>query len=123
MTTGAEAKAYANDFIAVHLSEMPYHGVYSQVSSAAIAQPNNTQLKSLEATVFQGTTLRGLLLEAYGFSEFATIAGIAAIASFILAAIMALLTGFGFWHLRRVDPREELLAQTLHLPTTEPATV
>jgi hypothetical protein len=119
LTTGAEAKAYANDFIGVHLAEMPYHGVYSQVSAAAIAQPNNTQLKSLESTVFQGTTLRGLLLEAYGFSEFATIAGIAAIASFILAAVMALLTGFGFWHLRRVNPREEFLAQTLHLPAPQ----
>jgi hypothetical protein len=114
--TGAQAKAYANDYIAVHLSNMPYHGVYSQVSGAAMANPSNTQLKSLEATVFQGTTLRGLLLEAYGFSMFGTIALISAIASFALAAIMAILTGFGFWHLRRVSPAEELMSERLHLP-------
>jgi hypothetical protein len=121
VTTGPEAKAYADDFIAVHLSEMPYHGVYSQVSAAALAQPNNTQLKALETTVFQGTTLRGLLLEAYGFSEFGTIALFSAIACFILAGVMALLCGFGVWHLRRTNPAEELLARTLRLD--EPAPV
>ena len=30
LTTGAQAKAYADHFIAVHLSEMPYGGVYSR---------------------------------------------------------------------------------------------
>jgi hypothetical protein len=29
---------------------------------------------------------------------------------------MALLTGFGFWHLRRVSPAEELMSERLHLP-------
>lgn len=117
LTTGPEAKAYADDFIAVHLSQMPYHGVYSQISAASLAQPNNAQLKALDAASFQGTTLRGLLLEAYAFSEFGLIAQVAAICSFVLAALMALLTGLGFWHLRRVNPREELLAHTLNLPS------
>ncbi len=35
--TGQQARVYANDFIAVHLSEMPYGGVYSNVSAAARA--------------------------------------------------------------------------------------
>ena len=116
LTTGPQAKAYADHFIAVHLYGMPYHGVYSQVSGAAMAQPTNTQLQGLKTTVFQGTTLRGLLLEAYAFSEFGTIALVAAIASFSLAAIMALLSALGFWHLRKVGPDEEVLARTLHLP-------
>ena len=30
MLTGQQAKVYADDFIAVHLSEMPYGGVYSR---------------------------------------------------------------------------------------------
>src|SRR5579871_1903474 len=67
LLTGAQAEAYANHFIAYHLAEMPYHGIYSKVSAAAIANPNNAQLQQLKGTVFQGTTLRGLLLEAYGF--------------------------------------------------------
>ena len=115
VTTGPQARAYADDFIGVHLYNMPYHGVYSQVSAAASQQPTNTQLAALKTTTFQGTTLRGLLLEAYAFSEFGTIALVASIASFSLAAVMAVLTILGFWHLRRVSPSEEVLARTLHI--------
>src|SRR5579862_2748671 len=68
LLTGAQAEAYADHFIAIHLSEMPYGGVYSKISAAAIASPANTSLKTLKQTSFQGTTLRGLLLEAYAFS-------------------------------------------------------
>ncbi|MBV9001251.1 MAG: hypothetical protein JO304_19500, partial [Solirubrobacterales bacterium] len=60
LLTGAQAKTYANDFIAVHLSEMPYHGIYSQISAASMANPKNTQLTELKQTAFTGTTLRGL---------------------------------------------------------------
>src|SRR5271154_3805223 len=37
LTTGAQAGVYANDFIAVHLSEMPYGGVYAKASAAELA--------------------------------------------------------------------------------------
>lgn len=113
LLTGAQAKVYANDFIAVHLSEMPYNGVYAKLSSAArAAKPGSaeaTKLESLVQTSFQGTTLRGLLLEAYAFSVFGTIAFWASIASFCLAFVMALLVGFGFYHSRRTPPEAELL--------------
>ncbi|MBO0731228.1 MAG: hypothetical protein J2P57_18370 [Acidimicrobiaceae bacterium] len=118
LTTGPQAKAYADHFIAVHLSEMKYGGVYSKISSAAMAQPNNAQLKALEQTSFQGTTLRGLLLEAYGFWMFGQIAFWAGIASFILAGIMALLVGFGAWHARRVPASEQLLEPAGRHPLT-----
>src|SRR5215469_3764289 len=75
--TGQQAKVYANDFIGVHLSEMPYGGVYSKVSAAKLAaKPGSaqaTQLAELQTTVFQGTTLRGLLLQAYAFGTIADI--------------------------------------------------
>ncbi|HLI53692.1 MAG TPA: hypothetical protein VKU88_05155 [Acidimicrobiales bacterium] len=109
LTTGVQAEAYANHFIAVHLSEMPYGGVYSKISAAAQANPNNASLKALELTSFQGTTLRGLLLEAYAFSVFGLIAFWASIASFIAAGVMALLVGLGFWHARRVPEDVDLL--------------
>ena len=125
--SGPAAKAYADHFIAVHLSEMPYNGVYSKVSAAAMAAPKGsaqaTQLQGLETTVFQGTTLRGLLLEAYAFWEMGQIALIGAIVSFVGAGLMALLSVLGIWHLRRVNPAEEVLAQKLHLPTPEAVTV
>jgi hypothetical protein len=108
LLTGAQAEAYANDFIAVHLSEMPYGGVYSKVSAAALAHPGDASLQALEETSFRGTTLRGLLLEAYAFSEFGTIAFWAGVASFVLAAVMLVLVVLGFFHLRRVPATAEL---------------
>jgi hypothetical protein len=105
LLTGKQAEVYANDFIAVHLSEMPYGGVYSKVSAAERTKPNDAKLAALKQTSFQGTTLRGLLLEAYAFSKIGAVMLWGAIASFIGAAIMALLVGLGFWHARRT-PRE-----------------
>jgi hypothetical protein len=107
LLTGAQAKAYANHFIAVHLSEMPYGGVYAKVSSASRANPNNKVLAAEVQTVFQGTTLRGLLLEAYGFSTMGTIMLWGAVASFVLAGGLAILAGLGFWHAARArDPAQ-----------------
>ena len=88
LLTGPQAQAYADHFIAIHLSEMPFGGVYSKISAAAIASPNNTKLATLKQVSFQGTTLRGLLLEAYGFSKIGQIMLWGAIASFIGAAMM-----------------------------------
>ncbi|MGO9882832.1 MAG: hypothetical protein ACLPV4_07425 [Solirubrobacteraceae bacterium] len=109
LLTGPQAAAYANHFIAVHLSEMPYGGIYSKISAASLADPSNAQLKALEQTSFQGTTLRGLLLEAYGFAEVGTVMLWGAIASFVLAAVMAVLVGLGFWHAARVPEEERIL--------------
>lgn len=111
LLTGAQAEAYANHFIAVHLSEMPYKGVYSKVSAASLADPSNTALAAEVQTVFRGTTLRGLLLEAYAFSVFGQIALWASVASFIGAGLMLILVGLGFWHSRRVSAESELLSE------------
>ena len=121
--SGPAAKAYADHFIAVHLSEMPYGGVYAKVSAAAMAAPKGsaqaTSLAATETTVFQGTTLRGLLLEAYAFWEMGQIALIAAVSSFALAGIMLVLA-LGFWHLRKVPETAEVLAGR-HSRTPQPS--
>ena len=109
LLTGAQAEAWADHFIAIHLSEMPYGGVYSKISTAARAAPKNTQLAALEQTSFQGTTLRGLLLEAYGFSEMGTVLLWGAIASFILAFVMLILVLLGLRHARLTPPEAEML--------------
>jgi len=109
LLTGPQAEAYADHFIAIHLSEMPYGGVYSKISTAARAEPTNTKLTTLETTSFQGTTLRGLLLEAYGFSKIGTIMLIGSIASFVLALVMLGFVGLGFRHAQRTPEDEELL--------------
>ena len=118
LLTGPQAEAYADHFIAIHLSEMPYGGIYSKISTAARAEPKNTKLAELETTSFQGTTLRGLLLEAYGFSKIGTIMLYGAIASFILALVMLGFVVLGFRHAQRTPPAEELL---VHEREREPA--
>ncbi len=116
LTTGPEAKAYADHFIAVHLSEMPFGGVYAKASAASLAQPNNAKLAALVQTIFRGTTLRGLLLEAYAFSVFAAIALWSAVASFVLAGVMAILVGLGIRHSHRVSSETQLLGRGSSVP-------
>jgi hypothetical protein len=112
LVTGQEAAVYANDFIGVHIKEIGGGKTYSQLSAAAMALPKGsaayTAAEAKVQTVFQGTTLRGLLLEAYAFGTFATIALIAGIAAFVLAGVMAVLVAFGFWHSRRTPSEAEL---------------
>jgi hypothetical protein len=83
LVNGAQAKAYANNFINVHLSKIAGGQTYAQVSTAALAAPSNTTLAAEKATLFQGETLRGLLLGAWGWSLVGTIA---TLAGFILNA-------------------------------------
>jgi hypothetical protein len=107
MTTGAQAETYANHFIAYHLSLMG--GTYAQLSAKSMASPNNAKLAGLVQTVFRGTTLRSMLLEAYGFWQFGQIALVSAICSFIAAGVMFILSLFGLVHLRRTAPDTEVL--------------
>jgi hypothetical protein len=111
LLTGTQAQAYATHFIAIHLSEMPYGGVYSKISTASRAHPTTKKLAALVTTSFQGTTLRGLLLEAYAFSVFGTIAFWAGIAAFVLGFLMLILTGLGLWHLKRTPEDTEFPAR------------
>jgi hypothetical protein len=106
LVTGQQAEVYANDFIGVHLQQIGGGQTYAQLSAAAMALPKGSPAyiaaEAKVQTVFQGTTLRGLLLEAYAFGTFGQIALVAAIASFILAGIMLLLSLVGLLHFRRV---------------------
>jgi hypothetical protein len=111
MTTGAQAEVYANYFIARHLYLIGGGKTYSQLSALSRAHPTNTVLAGQVQTVFQGTTLRSMLLEAYGFWTFAQIALIGAIAACAAAGLMLILSILGFVHLRRTAPDKEILAK------------
>jgi len=112
LLSGEQARVWANDFIAEHLKEMPYHGVYAKISTAAREKPEDKELTGLEQTSFQGTTLRGLLLEAYAFSEIGVVMFWGAIAAFCLAVVMAVLVALGFRHARRTSAEELLASHT-----------
>ncbi len=109
LVTGPQAEAYADHFIGVHVTEIAGGKTYAQVSAAAQADPTNATLQKQAQALFQGQTLRGLLLEAYGFWKMGQIALYAAIASFVLAAVMAALTALGFVHLQKVNETDEVL--------------
>jgi len=111
LTTGAQAEAYADHFIAVHLKEIAGGKTYSQVSAQANADPSNTQLQAQANTLFKGETLRGMLLNAYAFWKVGQIALFAAIAAFAGALVMLVLTLLGYAHLRKVPADREVFAQ------------
>ena len=111
LTTGAQAQVYANHFIAVHLSEVAGGKTYAQVSAAALAAPNNATLKGEAQTLFQGTTLRGLLLNAYAFGTVGMMAGIAAIVAFVGGGVILVLSLLGFAHGRRMAGAAETAAE------------
>ena len=113
LVDGAQAQAYANHFIAVHLKETAGGKTYAEVSTLSRQNPNDAKLAGQVQTLFRGETLRGMLLNAYGFWKIGQLALIASIVSLSLAGIMLVLTILGFWHLRRVGPAEELMAPTL----------
>jgi hypothetical protein len=91
LVNGAQAKAYANNFINVHLSEVAGGQTYAQVSTAALAAPNNAKLAGEVATLFKGETLRGLLLNAWGWSVVGAIATLAGLLLILIGAVLFLL--------------------------------
>jgi hypothetical protein len=118
LVNGAQAQAYADHFIAVHLRETAGGKTYAQVSTLARLNPNDANLAGQVQTLFRGETLRGLLLNAYAFWKIGQIALLASIASFALAAAMLALTTLGFWHLRRVPPSEEIMVPVVDSEST-----
>jgi hypothetical protein len=91
VTDGGQAKAYANDYIGAHLTDIADGKTYAEVSTAALADPKNETLAAQKASLFQGETLRGLLLNAWGWSLVATIATTAGFILLGLGAILLLL--------------------------------
>jgi hypothetical protein len=95
LLTGQQAEAYADHFIAVHISNMVGGKTYSQLSTESMAQPNNAKLAATVNTVFKGETLRSMLLNAYGWWKVAQITFIASIVAFAAGGLGLLGTLFG----------------------------
>ena len=110
MTSGAQARTYADHFIAVHLREIGGGKTYSQLSAASLANPKDAALAGQVQTMFRGETLRGLLLNAYAFWEIGQIMLIGAIVAFAAAAAMLIMAVLGVAHLRRVPAEAEILS-------------
>jgi len=120
--TGDEAEVFAG-YIGGHLAEIADGATYADLGAperaaqtavddaVAVGAPQATvdelqatadALSEQRASLFEGETLRGLLLSAYAWSTVGKIAGIAAIAAFIAAGLMAVLAIVGIVHHRRL---------------------
>ena len=100
MLDGNQAQAYANDFIGAHLKAVASGQTYAQVSTKAMANPKDATLAGQVATLFKGETLRGLLLNAYGWWQVGTYALYAGIGLTIAAFAVLLALAFEVWRWR-----------------------
>jgi hypothetical protein len=89
---GIKAKAYADEFIWVHMMKSSGGKSYAEISNAQRANPKDQKLAELKNSLFQGDMLRSSLLTAYAFSVFGTIAGYAFVACLVAAAVILLLS-------------------------------
>jgi hypothetical protein len=110
LTTGPQAKAFADSYILVHMNAASggktyedISGQYVGLSDADKASPDGQALAGLRQTLFMGDTLRGLLLYGYAFATMGTIALYAAIASFGGALLFLILSVLGIRHGRRTE--------------------
>jgi hypothetical protein len=94
---GPKAKAYANEFIKVHLAGIAGGKTYSQVSDESRANPDDAKLAGQVQSLFRGETLRGLLLYAWGWSVVGMLATIVSWAAFAGAAVVLLALLYGLF--------------------------
>ena len=114
VTTGEMARDYSDLFIWEHMKAastavMGKPATYSEVSTeyqnlvrGGSKDPVQVQkLADLRETLFQGNTLRGMLLEAYAFGTMGVIASYGAIAALVGGVLMLFLSIAGLVHIRR----------------------
>jgi hypothetical protein len=96
--TGSQAKAYAEDQIAPDMNKIAGGKTYSVVSGEWIAGGmKNEKLAGERTTLFMGETLRGLLLNAWGWAQIGSIAILAGILLLVLGGILFLLPMLNWW--------------------------
>ena len=99
---GEKARAYANDYIGKHLEKIANGKTYAEVSAESMKSPSDQKLQAQKQSLFQGETLRGLLLSAgYSYWTMGMLARDAAIVFFGGALLMAVLIAVGVLRIRR----------------------
>jgi hypothetical protein len=110
--TGAQAKVYAEDQIGRDMNKISAGKTYSQVSGEWIAGGmKNEKLAGERTTLFMGETLKGLLLNAWGWAQIGSIAILAGILLIVFGCILFVLPVLN-WRLNlRREPQTEAAHQ------------
>ncbi len=129
LTTGKQSECYANEYIALHLSEINEGKTYSETSAQSRAAKSAAddavetepdaeatlvlvadaeKLSGQTESLFRGESLRGVLLTTYGFSIFGERAQQAAWVSFAAAFVLFLASIAGFVH-AFTTPKDEIV--------------
>ena len=74
----------------------------------AKAQAEIDTLTNMKELLYQGESLRSILLTAYAFGTIGTVASIASLGAYGLSALMFILSILGWMHLRRTPENEEI---------------
>jgi hypothetical protein len=105
--TGTQAQAFANDQLGPDLNKVAGGKTYSEVSDEWIAGGmKSAKLAEERTTLFTGETLKGLLLNAWGWAQIGSIAILAGILLIVLGAILFLLPMLNWWLNLRGEPAE-----------------
>jgi hypothetical protein len=96
--TGTQAQAFANDQLGPDMNKIAGGKTYSEVSDEWIAGGMKSEkLASERTTLFMGETLKGLLLNAWGWAQIGSIAILAGILLIVFGAILFLLPMLNWW--------------------------
>src|SRR5215831_17918657 len=112
LLTGQQAQAYADNFIGVHIANMTGGKTYSQLSTQAMAHPDNAKLAAQVNTVFKGEALRSILLNAFGWWKVSQITFIASLIAFGLGGLTLLASLFGLTVGRHPEIVHEIIEGT-----------
>jgi hypothetical protein len=113
---GVKAQAYANGFIGRHLDKVAGGQTYAQVSAQAMANPKDGKLASQVQTLFRGETLRGLLLNAYGWWTIGTYALYAAYG--VAIAALAVFGALAFELVEALKDRKVVIRSKAGIPAS-----
>jgi hypothetical protein len=98
--TGEQARAFANDQLGPDLNKIAGGLTYSQFAYSRVNKPwgdGRAGETQAEATLFTGETLKGLLLNAWGWAKLGSIAILAGILLIIFGAILFVLPLLNWW--------------------------
>jgi len=114
VTNGAQAQAFADHYIKVHLGDSTGGKTYSELSTLSRQNPTDEKLAGQVQTAFRGETLRGLLLSAYAFWKMGQVALIAAWVALGTGVLLAAMSILGLFHARRTPSDVEVKVPGWH---------